>query len=145
MEKRAIDVAKYVIDKCTTDKRPVSNLQLQKILYYIQVAFYTNFDCPCFSDNFEAWMFGPVVPEVYYQYCGAGAYDIVLKYPESHDIWETEKEKSVVDQIISEKREMNPWDLVNDTHKEGKAWAQTYREGKGNKQIIDKELIRTNG
>ena len=32
----ALSMAKYIIDKCTKDKYPISNLQLQKILYYIQ-------------------------------------------------------------------------------------------------------------
>lgn len=31
----ALDMAKYIIDKCTKDRSPISNLQLQKILYYI--------------------------------------------------------------------------------------------------------------
>ena len=33
-----------------------------------------------FFDDFEAWEFGPVVPNVYYKYCGFGAGDINLKY-----------------------------------------------------------------
>lgn len=32
----AMYVAQYIITKCTADLKPVSNLQLQKILYYIQ-------------------------------------------------------------------------------------------------------------
>lgn len=144
MKRDAMSVAKYIIDKCAADKQPVSNLQLQKILYYIQVAFYKNFNQACFEDNFEAWMFGPVMPAVYYKYCGAGACDIVMKYPEFRNMWST-NEKNLVDSIIEEKREENPWALVNDTHEKGKAWALTYQDGKGNKCIIDKSLIRDHG
>ena len=35
----ALEIAKYIIDKCTKDRCPVSNLQLQKILYYVQREF----------------------------------------------------------------------------------------------------------
>ena len=35
----ALSMAKYIIDKCTKDEYPISNLQLQKILYYIQREF----------------------------------------------------------------------------------------------------------
>ena len=35
----ALNIAKYIIDKCTRERYPVSNLQLQKILYYIQREF----------------------------------------------------------------------------------------------------------
>lgn len=144
MSRSAMEVAKYIIDKCAVDRQPISNLQLQKILYYVQVDFYKKFKQPCFSDDFEAWMFGPVVPVVYYRYCGAGAYDIVLKYPAVREMW-TPEEKALVDSIVENKREENPWALVNDTHREGKAWALTYLDGKGNKKIIEKELIREHG
>lgn len=32
----AMEITKYIINKCTKEKHPISNLQLQKILYYIQ-------------------------------------------------------------------------------------------------------------
>ena len=32
---KALEIAKYVIDKCTRENNPISDLQLQKILYYI--------------------------------------------------------------------------------------------------------------
>lgn len=35
----ALEIAKYVVNKCTVDRHPISNLQLQKILYYIQRSF----------------------------------------------------------------------------------------------------------
>ena len=35
----ALDVSKYIVSKCTRDGHPISNLQLQKILYYVQRAF----------------------------------------------------------------------------------------------------------
>lgn len=57
----ALTLAKYIVSKCTTDQCPISNLQLQKILYYIQVDFLKRTEQPVFSDNIEAWKFGPVV------------------------------------------------------------------------------------
>ena len=35
----ALDIAKYIIDKCTRENLAISNLQLQKILYYVQKTF----------------------------------------------------------------------------------------------------------
>ena len=35
----ASQLAHYVVDKCTKDGKPVSNLQLQKILYFIQAVY----------------------------------------------------------------------------------------------------------
>ena len=33
---KALDIAEYIINKCTIESYPISNLQLQKIMYYIQ-------------------------------------------------------------------------------------------------------------
>ena len=73
----AIDLSKYIVLKCIQDEHPISNLQLQKILYYIQKDFLSRDDL-AFSDSIEAWQFGPVVPNVYYYYCGYGAMPISL-------------------------------------------------------------------
>ena len=61
-----LELAKYIVAKCIKDECPISNLQLQKILYYIQRDFLHKLDRPAFSENIEAWPFGSVVPDVYY-------------------------------------------------------------------------------
>lgn len=49
----AMEIAQYIINKCTLEKCPISNLQLQKILYYVQKTFLQN-DMLAFSDEIEA-------------------------------------------------------------------------------------------
>ena len=71
----AMDIARYIVDKCTNDGCPISNLQLQKILYFIQ-RDYLKKDSQAYSEEIQAWQFGPVVPDVYYRYCGFGAMPI---------------------------------------------------------------------
>lgn len=140
MTYKAIDVAKYIINKCTIEQHPVSNLQLQKILYYIQKIFLQS-NLMAFDDDFEAWQFGPVIPDVYYLYCGFGALSIRMKYEIDVDI----NYATIINPIIEAKRLLNPWDMVEDTHTPGKAWAQIYNNGLGNHSIIPKELIKTKG
>ena len=36
---KATELAKYIVTKCTNEDQPITNLQLQKILYYIQKEF----------------------------------------------------------------------------------------------------------
>ena len=72
---KAMDLSAYIVSKCIKEDCPISNLQLQKILYYIQKAFLDK-DSLAFSDDIEAWQFGPVVPNVYDHYCGYGAMPI---------------------------------------------------------------------
>ena len=137
----AIDLSKYIVSKCVTDGHPISNLQLQKILYYIQKDFLQR-DEVAFSDNIEAWQFGPVVPNVYYHYCGFGSMAIsIIK-----DAFSIVSSDSIfINKIVEEKRNLNPWDMVAETHKEDGAWAKVYRNGLGNHCIIPIELIKAVG
>ena len=58
-------VAKYVLEQCKKKKKPISNLQLQKMLYYIQIELMKQNE-DIIIDEFEAWRFGPVINNVYY-------------------------------------------------------------------------------
>lgn len=137
---KALDVAKYIVTKCYMDHCPVTNLQIQKILYYIQKDFLKK-GTSAFDDEIEAWQFGPVVPEVYYFFCGNGSMRILSTYSYNLDVGFTQQ----IDKIILQKRRLDPWELVADTHEPGKAWSRIYRNGLGDHSIIPKHLIRMCG
>lgn len=139
---RAIDLSKYIVLKCIDDGHPVSNLQLQKILYYIQKDFLSRKNTVAFSDDIEAWQFGPVVPDVYYYYCGYGAMPIASAR-EGFDIRPEDEE--AVNAIVESKRILDPWTMVAETHKANGAWEQTYQNGAGNRKVIPVELIKAAG
>lgn len=46
---------------------PLTNLKLQKLLYYEQGFHLAMFGSPLFNDDIEAWAYGPVVPDVYHK------------------------------------------------------------------------------
>lgn len=65
----ALDVAKYVINYEHSQGREVSNLRLQKLLYFVQAKVLMETGEPCFEDEMQAWEYGPVVPVVYKEFC----------------------------------------------------------------------------
>ena len=139
----AMHVARYIIDKCSRERNPISNLQLQKILFFIQREYLQRFRMPSFNGVIEAWKFGPVVPNVYYQFSGYGASPITLTYNNLDPIDDDDQEN--MDPVIESLRRMDPWDLVNETHKSGGSWENIFQKGQGNKKIIPPELIRELG
>lgn len=66
-------LANFVINFANNLGSPVSNLQLQKILYFIQAAFLVERGNPIISGNFSRWQYGPVLQEVYSSYRENGA------------------------------------------------------------------------
>lgn len=136
----ALDLSKYIVSRCVNDGCPISNLQLQKILYYIQKEFLQTRNEVMFYDDIEAWQFGPVVPNVYYYFCGFGA--MPISSPFLCDVSLNDKDSAIIDNIVKSKRTLDPWEMVNETHKRGGAWDKTYKDGNGNRSIIPIELIK---
>lgn len=135
----AIELAYYIVDKCTREDEPVSNLLLQKMLYFLQIVYCaTTKGSLLFADEFEAWTYGPVLPEVYYEYSYFGASPIIEKYDESLLPELGELQEFINDGII-ELRGKYPWDLVRISHAVGSPW-WTVRQSGGKR--IDNELIR---
>lgn len=130
----AIDIANYIINKCIDLGRPITNLQLQKILYYVQGEYIrkTNGNT-LFNEAIVAWPYGPVIPEVYFEFNGYSSSDINTKYKE---IELPDEIEDIIDPIIKKKSLLTAWKLVEDTHNES-PWLETYVEGRKNKITID--------
>lgn len=64
----ANEVAKLIIDVCMDEGKPITNLKLQKILYFLWIDRYKRTGEYLFDNRVEAWYYGPVVPDVYYRY-----------------------------------------------------------------------------
>lgn len=62
------DVARFIVRKYIADGNPVTNMKLQKMLYYAWVRYYKQFGEYLFRDDIYAWKYGPVVPKVYREY-----------------------------------------------------------------------------
>lgn len=138
MRYKAMDIARYIVNKCVEDNRPVSNLQLQKILYYVQINFMRLLSEPAFDDEIEAWQYGPVVPEVYYEFADCGGTDIYRTYPSAQNLFRNNNEKQIVDKVITLCLRLNPWELVERTHRPNTPWARVY---KGFPDVIPNEYL----
>ena len=58
---------------------PVSNLQLQKLLYFSWIDYYQKKKgAYLFDESFVAWPLGPVVLSAYYDFCAYGAEPILI-------------------------------------------------------------------
>lgn len=76
---QAIDVAKWFINNVQPEP-----LKLQKLLYLSQGYSYAFNGKPLFNDDMEAWVHGPVVPNVYSQYKNYFYNPINIKYELPH-------------------------------------------------------------
>ena len=61
-------VANFVLDRCEATGRRVSNLALQKIVYFCHVWSLVRTGKPLVKHRFEAWEHGPVLPYLYREF-----------------------------------------------------------------------------
>jgi uncharacterized phage-associated protein len=64
----AQEIATYIIHEFQIREDLITNLKLQKLLYYVQGWYLGLNKKPLFEEDFEAWVHGPVVPEIYQTY-----------------------------------------------------------------------------
>lgn len=130
----AIDIANYIINKCIDLGRPITNLQLQKILYYVQGEFIKKTGGQELFDNeISAWQYGPVIPDVYFEFNIYSSSDINTKCDE---IELEEYIKKIIDPVINQKSVLSAWKLVEETHKES-PWIESYEIGEKNKISLE--------
>ena len=133
---RAIDVAKFLLYLGAKDDKvnDLSNLKLQKLVYYSQGASIYNNKKLLFSDPIEAWQFGPVVKEVYKEYNSYGSLPIDFKeLSDETDLISknfnlTPEEINAVLTAWTHFSRMDPWKLVESTHAEP-PWKNAWRRG----------------
>lgn len=107
------------------DTDEISNLKLQKLLYYAQSAFLAIKNEVLFNDKIEAWRHGPVVPRVYDEYKKYGASGIkeynldVVKCIENDD-----ETRDILINVYDLFGEYSAWGLRNLTHSE-EPWRTT--------------------
>lgn len=129
----AIDVANYIVNKSIDMGAPVSNLKLQKLLYYVQAAKLVEDGKEMFGDPISAWKYGPVVESVYHKfkiYANAQIGEKIVSkdadYINEFDNDEeynpydviNKKDQIIIDRVLNAHREHDAMYLVRKTHSE---------------------------
>jgi uncharacterized phage-associated protein len=127
------DIANKIILNTDTEKGDIiSNLKLQKLLYYMQGYHLAFFDDVLFKENLEAWMYGPVVPEVYHRFKEKKAVGIVLDPNEYKEIELKPEVEDMFQQVLQEYGKFNAIKLMEMTHNES-PWKEAFEK-------IDKKI-----
>ncbi|CAM1348411.1 Panacea domain-containing protein [Tenacibaculum crassostreae] len=125
MPHTAIDISKYLISKTNPEEggELLSNMKLQKLLYYCQGFYYAKFGEKLFEDNIYAWQYGPVVKDVYHNFKYFGSNGIPLDVVDEV-VTLNENEKKMVDEVFTYFNQFSAIKLMNMTHSE-EPWIST--------------------
>ena len=139
MAYKALDIAKKLIFKAQNDEpnggERLTNLKLQKLLYYQQGFHLAFFGTPLFAEDVEVWMYGPVVPAVYDEYSAYGSSALPeVKEPVSL----SENEEELFNEVYDAYREFSAIGLMNRTHSE-RPWLDAVPHDRGT--VISQESM----
>lgn len=133
---RAIDVADFIIQESNRLGHPVTNLELQKYMYFCHARSLVDYDKPLIEDEkIEKWRYGPVSEIAYHEYKNYGVNSIIepdthLKFNQKTSEIEisnfdesnlTSVEKKLIRKTVEKLKQYSGFELVDMTH-EHNSW-----------------------
>lgn len=139
--KTASDIANFFIDLAikVPEIELMTNLKLNKLLYFAQGEYLANFEEPLFDEDFQAWRLGPVIKSIYDEYKACGRQPITY-IDDTFNIKDfSDEESNFLTDILVKYGFYSAQGLVKLSHKKGGPWATSYSEGENS--IIAKNKI----
>lgn len=134
-------IAKILINESISIKHPISNLKLQKLLYYVQAAFLVETYTPAFQEPINAWRYGPVVEDVYFKYRIYADADIkkLEEIPKGTMMRQDDFER--IKKVVHSYQNYNGYDLIAKTHNED-PWRRNRPQDRYESVIINQDEIK---
>ena len=132
------EVADYFLDKLEAETGDcISNLKLQKLVYYAQGFVMAIMGKKLFNEKIKAWEHGPVIEELYIKYKINGSKPITrpdnINFPH---LFQHKDLMELLDDVYKVYGQYSAWRLRDMTHNET-PWLETLR----NKVISDKLML----
>ena len=126
----ALDTAGYLIELANdTPEHDLTNLKLQKLLYYAQGKYLAQTGHPLFDEKIEAWKYGPVIPDVYHVFKSCGSFPVTVFDVDYNAMRPSAEEEAFLKEIWeSLGKKYSGSYLVQTTHAPGTPWTLTYDE-----------------
>jgi uncharacterized phage-associated protein len=138
----AINVAELFLSWAHRDGDLITNLKMQKLLYYAQAWHLVNFNKkPLFNDGIEAWDFGPVIPSVYHEYKTFGYRPIPHAITKNEEAPFTPDQMEYLELLYDKFIRFSAHELVNMSHNED-PWKKAFNSDLYPKIISHEEMTK---
>jgi uncharacterized phage-associated protein len=122
------EVANYFLKRQDPDAGDLmSNLKLQKLVYYAQGFHLAILESPLFNEPIQAWEHGPVCVPLYHEYKKFESNAIEVPYNAPYVDF-SEKTTEVLDMVHKYYGQFSAWKLRNLTHEDA-PWINARRKG----------------
>ncbi|MDE2956338.1 MAG: DUF4065 domain-containing protein [Bacteroidota bacterium] len=132
-----LDAARHM---CERSGWTLTQLSLHKLLYVAQMYHLWRYKRPLVDNQFEAWEFGPVIPELYHELKRFGSKPITNVYRSWRSI-PAGTERDTLDRVVEDLSDLSGAQLIGVTHWSGGAWRKNYVRGARHVVIPMKDMI----
>ena len=140
----AIAVAQTFLDLAKKDGKSLSNMQLQKLVFFAHGVYLAAFDVPLIYEDIKAWSFGPVIPELYEELRKFGRYpvDTELAPHTRTDVLKNGAEILAINAVWKAYKQHSAGQLSKISHLPGTPWDQVWNKNDDRYQTIPAQLIK---
>jgi uncharacterized phage-associated protein len=138
--------------------RGLTQMQLQKLVFFAHGWTLAETNAPLTRDDPEAWVYGPVYRDLYdhTKFFGSGPIDrkitpdddeatrFFLHSPSGREAYEpnlTKKQADIIRRVWTKYGKESGGRLSAITHRPGTPWSETFNDGKGKNKPIPKDVI----
>lgn len=149
----ALSIANAFLDRAEKEGKELTNMKLQKLLYFAQGHSHALRNKRLIEEDCEAWPYGPVYPSVYHAFNRFGSSAITSRAADPDDLaWifdddvepaKTPKNKDVnrfLDAVWRSYRDKTAARLSEMSHVSNGPWAKAFRTGQRGEVIDDKDI-----
>lgn len=122
-------VAQAFLDLASSEGRQLTNMQLQKLVFFAHGAHLAAYDEPLIHEPVKAWDFGPVIPSLYERLreYGSGPVYNPIDYFGANSLGP--REQQAVRSAWRAYGHLDAWQLSDITHQQGSPWEQVWNNG----------------
>lgn len=135
-----LDVAAFIIELSEQTGEPLTNMKLQKLVYYVYAWFAVEKKKPLFDEKILAWKYGPAIASVYEAYKDYGA-DVVKNISAGTSESLDEFTKSLAEEVFTVYGTKSAIELMNLSHSEA-PWRDTFNPDKQDSPIPFEAILK---
>lgn len=142
----ALAVSNYFINKSLEEKKSVTPMKLQKLVYYAHGWYLALTKKPLVNEDIQAWDYGPVIKSVFHEFKNFGRKPINSQAEEyfskePYSIPENDKDTiKLLDKIWELYSPLTAIQLSNSTHQVNSPWHNTYKNSEKGQVINESDI-----
>jgi uncharacterized phage-associated protein len=139
-------LANYILDKAEKSGVALTQMQLQKLVYFAHGWHLANTGQPLSKAWFSAWKWGPVNTQIYNKFKKYGGKPITGlakdQNGEAFPVEFSDYSRKILDEVFDNLGQLNGPQLSKETHLPGSPWYKVWNNGKGENAPIPDDMIK---